>query len=158
MFCCGHTKTITVQLLCYIQELSACIVFQKLCSPFCKLYVIGQVRPFCNFQVQINSPVLQARTIPGPIVELLKWTLQMSRSITIFYNCSEYLWFIDRLILRRPFGKNDAIRFCFLMFKKLSYPAISCLVKRNSVLRSILSLISSALHFPNVFYICSSGI
>ena len=76
----------------------------------------------------------------------------MSRSITIFYNCSEYLWFIDRLILRGPFGKNDAIIYIFLMFKQPSHPAISCLVKRNSVLRSILSLIGSALHFPNVFF------
>ena len=94
---------------------------------------------------------MQARTIPRPIVELLKWTQQMSRSITIFYNRSEYLWFIDRFILRGPFGKNGAIIFFFLMFQQPSYPAISCLVKWNSVLRSILSLISSALHFPNVF-------
>ena len=50
----------------------------------------------------------------------------MPRSITIFYNCSEYLWFIDRLILRWPFGKNGVIRFFFKMFKQQSYPAISC--------------------------------
>ena len=31
MLRCGHTKTITVKLLCYVQELNACIVFQKLC-------------------------------------------------------------------------------------------------------------------------------
>ena len=79
----------------------------------------------------------------------------MSRSITIFYNCSEYLWFIDRLILRWPFGKNGVIRFFFKCLNNshiLPYLVLrSILSFVRSVLRSILSLISSALHFPNVF-------
>ena len=117
------------------------------------------------FKVQINSrsPVLQARTIPSPIVTLLKINgpnrchvvIDYSLNSINFHGCSEYLWFVDRLILRGPFGKNDVIKSLFKKKKKTtSYgPVISCLVKWNSVLCASLSLISSALRFPsfNIF-------
>ena len=113
------------------------------------------------FKVQINSrsPVLKARTIPSPIVTLLKINgpnrchvvLDYSTNSINFHGCSEYLWFVDRLILRGPFGKNGVIKsFFFFFLKTTSYgPVISCLVKWNSVLCASLSLISSALRFPN---------
>ena len=116
------------------------------------------------FKVQINSrsPVLKARTIPSPIVTLLKINgpnrchvvLDYSTNSINFHGCSEYLWFVDRLILRGPFGKNGVIKsfffFFFFFLKTTSYGAvISCLVKWNSVLCASLSLISSALRFPN---------
>ena len=37
MLRCGHTKTITVQLLCYVRELNACIVKNYAGSPILQL-------------------------------------------------------------------------------------------------------------------------
>ena len=64
------------------------------------------------------NPVLQARTIPSPIVILLKIdgpnrchvVLDYSMNSIVFYGCSEYLWFVDRLISRGPFRKNGVIK------------------------------------------------
>ena len=87
------------------------------------------------FKVQINSPVLQARTIPIPIVTLLKINgsnrchvvLDYSMNSINFQGCSEYLWLVGRLIPRGSFGKDGVIK-SLSFFRKQRAAVLSHLV------------------------------
>ena len=94
------------------------------------------------FKVQINSrsPVLKARTIPSPIVTLLKINGPNRCHVVLDYSANGilifmvvvniFLWFVDRLISRMPFGKDGVIKSLPFFQKTTSCgPVISCLVK-----------------------------
>ena len=115
------------------------------------------------FKVQINSrsPVLQARTIPSPIVTLLKINgpnrchvvLDYSLNSINFHGCSEYLWFVDRLILRGPFGKNGVIKSLFFKRKKRA-TVVSYFVQLNETPFYVrhFSLLVALSAFPILIY------
>ena len=116
-----------VQLLCYVQELNACIVFQKLCRfAHFATFRYKLIRLFCkreSFPVRL----LNCQSGPNRCHVVLRYFIIVV--IFVVYRSTNFAWAVWE-------EWHDKIFFFFLKFKQPSYLV--------SVLRAILSLISSA--------------